>query len=190
MILAGCSSRNAGGTPASPTSLAQSYPTLAPPQLNTGSAPWPAPVASAYWISVAGLPALRGEELEYHIHAHLDVFVNGIRQTVPAFIGIDRQEQVISPLHTHDASGLIHVEDAKPTEYFLGQFFTEWGVRLDARCVGGYCQPDTPIAVYVDGEYYHGDPNGIQITAHEEIAIVIGTPPTAIPDHYEFPPDN
>jgi len=88
----------------------------------------------------------------------------------------------ISPLHTHDTTGVLHTESATPTPNRLGQFFTEWGVRLDKSCVGGYCRPQAPIAIFLDGKRYNGDPRSIGLANHLEIAIVIGSPPSTIPD--------
>src|SRR5262245_29031219 len=49
-----------------------------------------------------------------HIHPHLTIMVNGQQQTIPALIGInvDGRGNPTSflPLHTHDATGTIHVE--------------------------------------------------------------------------------
>ena len=67
-----------------------------------------------------------------------------------------------------------------PAPNRLGQFFTEWGVRLGRACVGGYCRPEQH-RVYVNGKRYTGDPRAILLTDHKEIAIVIGTPPKKIP---------
>lgn len=158
-----------------------------PPLLDTGPAPWPAPDQVTARIAEAGLPALTGERLEYHVHAHLDVLVNGISEPVPANIGIDQVGGRISPLHTHDETGIIHVESATQQTFSLGQFFTEWGVRLDQQCVGGYCSPQTSVLFYVNGQEWSGDPSTIPVTAHEEIAIVVGTAPAHIPGDYAFP---
>ena len=72
------------------------------------------------------------------VHAHLDVFVDGEPIAVPAGIGIniddpevqrfkDPDDSVgyggikrcrkpcISPLHTHDETGIIHTESASPS---------------------------------------------------------------------------
>jgi hypothetical protein len=153
-------------------------------------APWPAPTRNvSALIRAAGLPALPREMLEYHIHSHLDVFVDGKSQTVPKDLGIDVANGVLSPLHTHDDTGLIHVENDEETEFYLGQLFIEWDVRLDRECVGTYCRSSTPIKFYVDGEEYAGDPTRILFESHNEIAIVIGTPPAQIPKDFDFPPN-
>jgi hypothetical protein len=68
----------------------------------------------------------------------------------------------------------------------VGEFFTEWGVRLDAGCVGGYCKPEASIQVFVDGDRFEGDPATIELVDQEEIAIVIGSPPETIPTSIDF----
>lgn len=163
----------------------------------------------------AHLVATTQEEFTTHTHAHLDVFVNGDHVLVPAGIGIDihangvdenpsnyfpnKQYRVgvcdvacLSPLHTHDSSGTLHTESnipgPPPVVFSLGQFFAEWGVKLDSSCVGEFCAPSTEIAFYVGGVKQTGDPAAIPLAANTEIAIVIGSPPSAIPSTWEFQP--
>jgi hypothetical protein len=167
---------------------------------------WPAPPNPLELAERAGLVPERAESLEFHVHAHLDVFVDGKPVVVPAGIGIDItnsgvrrgtveggpayggirgcDEPCISPLHTHDITGVIHTESKDPTPNRLGQFFTEWGLRLDATCVADRCRPATSWAVYVDGRRDEGNPADITLTDRKEIAIVIGTPPATIPSSY------
>ena len=151
----------------------------------------------------AGLVPERAEFLQYHVHAHLDVFFNGESVTVPAGIGIDTTNPAvisddrgvglrgecakpcISTLHTHATDGVLHTETKTPQPNNLGQFFVEWNVRLDSSCVGEFCDPETSIAIYVDGEAFDGDPREIELGDRREIAIVIGSAPDEIPS--EFP---
>src|SRR5919201_239751 len=89
------------------------------PGLQKGSAPWPPEYAKLPdRIAPLGLNALSQEALAFHIHQHLDIFVNGKKVAVPAFIGID-DGSFITELHTHDASGIIHVESAQTKPYTL-----------------------------------------------------------------------
>jgi len=159
-------------------------------------------------VGAAGLTPTAREFFTYHVHAHLDVFLNGRPVPVPGGIGIDIGDPAvhegrtagapsyggiklcaqpcISPLHTHDVTGVVHIEAPTETSFTLRQFFTEWGVRLDRWCVGGYCRAGTSVAVFVNGTRRSGNQADIPLTAHEEIAVVIGTPPTSIPASYEF----
>jgi hypothetical protein len=154
--------------------------------------------------TAAGLVPETSEHLDYHVHAHLDVFLDGVAQIVPGGIGINTADPgvhrgiieghpafggirvpcaqpCISPLHTHDVTGILHTESSTEKENSLGQLFVEWGVDLTATCVGGYCRPSWPISVYVDGRPRAGDPRTIELSDHKEIAIVIGVRPKEIP---------
>jgi hypothetical protein len=175
------------------------------PRPATGAAPWPRPADPLALTRRAGLVPERRESLQYHVHAHLDVYVNGRHITVPPAIGIEIRDPgvksgpqpdgstayggislcaqpCISPLHTHDDTGVLHTESPTPTPNRLGQFFTEWGVRLTPTCVGGYCKPKAPIEIVVDGKRFTGDPRSIELSDRREIAVVIGRPPDRIPN--------
>ena len=116
--------------------------------------------------------------------------VDGRRVTVPAGIGIDDAEGFISPLHTHDESGVIHVESPDVRTFTLGQFFSVWGLRLTPRCLGGYCATGAKqLWVFVDGKRFSGDPRLLPLTAHEEILVAYGTRgqlPRPIPARFDF----
>jgi len=185
--------------PATTSSSSAPPPVLTPKQL------WDAPPNAMALARKAGLVPETIEYLRYHVHAHLDVFVDGRPIVVTSGIGINIDdprvhafpnadgstgyggivkpcEQVcISPLHTHDQTGVLHTESKTPTPNRLGQFFVEWGVRLTDSCVGNPCEPTTPIAFYINGNPYELDPRTIELTDLAEIAIVIGTPPENIP---------
>jgi hypothetical protein len=181
-------------------------PSAAPPapRPSEGAAPWPRPENTLELIAKAGLTPQVREFLSFHVHAHLDIFVNGDPVVVPAGVGIDItdpgvrtgagpsyggitecEHPCISPLHTHDTTGVLHTEAQVDDPNTLGEFFTEWGVTLNDSCVGGYCEPDATIQVFVDGDPYDGNLADISLADMTEIAIVIGTPPDTIPT--EFP---
>jgi hypothetical protein len=156
--------------------------------IQTGPAPWNAALDTLPdRLKPLGLNALTNEGEVVHIHQHLDIYVNGKKVTVPSQIGI-YDGQFLTELHTHDASGIMHVESPTKRTFDLAQFFGVWGVRLTPSCVGGYCKELTPWRLYVDGKPNQGDPRALELKAHQEIAIVIGTPPKTIPTKYKFPP--
>ena len=45
-----------------------------------------------------------------HIPVHLDVFVDGRHVQVPMNIGINDAQGFLTSLHTHDATGIVHIE--------------------------------------------------------------------------------
>jgi hypothetical protein len=185
--------------PKSPTSgptLASGSPAVSPgglPGMLTGSAPWPNNTADLQArLSAIGLPALASEGTVLHIHQHLDIFIDGKKETVPAEIGILTSPQtVFSPLHTHDTSGIIHVESPTEASFTLGQFFDVWGVRFTQSCIGGYCAGDgKTLQVFVDGHRVTGDPAQVELQPHQEIVVAYGTDaelPSPVPSSYTFP---
>jgi hypothetical protein len=87
--------------------------------------------------TLAKVPLLTAEGVATHIHTSLVVMVDGKEKEVPAGIGIDEASGHIAALHTHDTSGLVHLESAKENDsYTLEQFLTVWGMPTDAagRC--------------------------------------------------------
>jgi hypothetical protein len=200
--IAGCADPPLG---ASPGATVSGQPTPGP----TASVVWPAPPDPMGLARAAGLTPEPKEIFVNHVHAHLDVFVEGVPVVVPAGIGINIEDPgvrrfdepdgsvgyggielcgapCISPLHTHDGTGVIHTESGTMEPNHLGQFFTEWGVTLSASCVGEFCSPTTTIAFYVNGEPFTADPSTIELADLAEIAIVIGTPPAIIPSTADF----
>ena len=158
----------------------------------TGKAPWPANIGQlSARLAAIRLPALLQEGTALHIHQHLDVYVEGRQLTVPAGIGIDPADGFISPLHTHDTSGVMHVESPDVRTFTLGQFFAVWGVRLTGRCLGAYCASGPSLVrVFVDGHRVEGDPRQVALAEHQEIVVAYGTPaqlPSPLPQIYDFP---
>jgi hypothetical protein len=154
--------------------------------VQTGPAPWNAGVDHLPdRLDPLGLSQLSSEGVKIHIHQHLDIFVNGKKETVPQGIGI-YDGQFLTELHTHDTAGLMHVESDKRSKFSLGEFFGVWGVRLTKRCIGGYCKPKTPWKLYINGAPYSGDPSTVVLIRHQEFAFVIGKPPKKIPTSYQF----
>lgn len=163
--------------------------------LTTGAASpgerWPAPSDPSAGARRAGLPMLTAEGTVLHHHMHLDVRVNGRAVTVPAGIGIDSARHRVSPLHTHDTTGVIHIESPVRRTFTLGQFFTEWNVPLSRTRLGDlHADARHTIGVYVNGAKATGDPASVPLRQHDEIAVTYGargrTP--HMPASYRFAP--
>jgi hypothetical protein len=178
-------------TPQAVTAAPSTTPTpAASAQGRTSNPPWDAPADASAAVAAAGLPMLGEEGNAVHIHAHLDIIVNGAPVQIPANIGIDNTQQKISPLHSHDTTGVIHIESpTAPATFTLGQFFTEWQVSLTTDHIGGLVTDGThQLKAYVNGKPRAGGPAGIVLAAHDEIAIVYGTQTqqTNVPSTYQW----
>ncbi|QQG39455.1 MAG: hypothetical protein HYS81_03650 [Candidatus Aenigmatarchaeota archaeon] len=98
-----------------------------------------------------------------HWHPTLAIFINDEPYPVPAGVGITLGNNVdndvsgmrMSPIHTHDASGVLHMEQPYPREdtVTLGYFFKVWGARFDETCVIDWCNDGTrDVKMFVNGE--------------------------------------
>jgi hypothetical protein len=176
---------------------------------------WPAPPPAKVvpLAQAVGITVGHFETLQHHVHAHLDVFIDGQHIKVPAALGITIDDpQVhqfpdplgtayggiskacanpcISPLHTHGPSGIIHTESPTDIDHSLGQLFGEWDVKLTDTCVGEFCKPAKPIAIYLNGRVQPlAGASQLKLTAFLEVAIVIGTKPPVIPSKADFNTD-
>lgn len=160
------------------------------PGMQKGPAPWLPEIDNLLSrLNAIKLRALYEEGNALHIHQHLDILVNGKPVTVAAGIGINQVARFISPLHTHDLSGVIHVESDVVRDFTLGQFFDVWGVLFSRDCVGGYCAKGADaLRVFVDGKPVSGDPRNLVLREHQEIAVIYGpaTANVSVPSTYRF----
>jgi hypothetical protein len=132
--------------------------------------------------TVDGIKCESTEQVAYHIHAHLAVFVNGQSRPIPLGIG------VVSPqvsggfaqaskcyywLHTHVQDGVIHIESPTKQIYTLRQFFDEWHQPLSTSAVAG---AKGTVTAYLNGTKVTGDPGSIRLSSHAIIQLDVGTP--------------
>jgi hypothetical protein len=199
VLLTGCGGSDKASKTATSTTATATGVQLGPsfgsmtslPGVLTTPPPWPANAGKLQLrLRAIGLDPLTAEGQALHIHQHLDLFANGRHVTVPANIGIDPSGKFLAALHTHDNSGIMHVESPVVTSFTLGQFFGVWGVRLDARCIGGLCARGAKrLRAWVNGKAVAADPTRIILAEHQEIVLAYGTAaqvPKPLPKSYDF----
>jgi hypothetical protein len=136
---------------------------------------------------VDGIKCEAHENVLFHIHAHLAIFVDGKQKQVQFGIGIGpplRGENAkVGPfvtsgscfawLHTHTADGIIHIESPVKRTFTLGEFFDLWGQKLTTTQVG---PAHGKVTALVNGKVVSGDPRAIRLTKHALIQLDVGTP--------------
>jgi len=115
------------------------------------------PIAIVIVATMVGMFYMSGSKLHssqmvLHNHVQLDVALNGISMPVPAHIGMSQAGedsllygdhsldqygmQGMSPLHTHDDKGTIHVESNTVRDFTLGEFLNIWrGIDTNGKTV-------------------------------------------------------
>src|ERR1700730_6217083 len=100
---------------------------------------------------------LGSESLVFHIHPWVRIIINGQNVSIPGAIGIvnplpegnskwgevygGSSSSSFEPVHTHDASGILHIESPTNTNYTLGQFFQIWAASYSYAVVNGTHRP-------------------------------------------------
>jgi len=191
-ILSACGGGGSGSTPAAaapattPAQPVASTPALASPPLTLKSIN---SMGTAFWADgstanggrgqpISGVECLKTED--YHIHSHLAIFKEGELLAIPSEIGL---QGCAYELHTHNKSGVLHVETSAYRRFTLGQFFAVWGQPLDRNNIAGIT--GLPVAIYInDGAglvEYKDAPADIELRDKREITIIVGKVPAVVP---------
>lgn len=143
---------------------------------------WPAWTGSGQPVDGVGC----AKDETYHIHTLLSIYRNGTRLAMPDAVG---RSGCTYELHTHDATGVIHIETDVPKKFMLSQYFALWRQPFTSTNVAGL---EGPFRYYLieNGKLtrYTGDPMAIELTAYREIVILAGPNPPAVLPKYRWTP--
>lgn len=198
-FISGCGSSSSSSSSGSSASASQSSSSSAP-GVTPGSASNPvgfegvpievgpdlAPASTTQTGTVDGISCGPTEQLAYHIHVHLAVYLDGKLLALPGGIGIPGSAventsegpvaaggQCIYWLHTHAPDGIVHVESPTQRIYNLGNLFDVWHQPLGPDQVA---QARGPVSILINGKSFHANPRQIPILPHEVIQLDVGSP--------------
>jgi len=132
-------------------------------------------------------PCLGSESLFLHIHPYLRIVIDGKNVTIPGAIGIENalpegssnwgevysggSSSCFEPVHTHDSSGLIHIESPQNQNYTLGDFFNIWNQTYSYALFNGTKHP----VVFTDNDILGFTTN----SSYKLVLLVDGKPSSA-----------
>lgn len=148
------------------------------------------PLSPAYALAggtVGNVSCSSTEQLAYHRHVHLAIFVHGQPRSVPPGVGMEPPVQTQDTrqgkfavtakcfywLHTHAQDGVIHIESPVDITFTLGSFFALWHQSLSSNQIGPY---SGSVVATVDGARWSGDPSTIPLKQHAQIVLNLGRP--------------
>jgi hypothetical protein len=140
---------------------------------------------------VANVSCESGEQLATHYHAHVSILYQGNEVNVPANIGIE--SNCFYWLHTHDTTGVIHIEAPKAQAnhtFTLGDFFNVMNKPLSKTQVADFkLTGDDKLVIYIDAKVQPDgtDPRSIPLKNHELIVLEITPPSVDPPPSYTWP---
>jgi hypothetical protein len=141
-------------------------------------------------LPIDGIRCDREEGAVEHVHVVLQLYDRGRSVAVPSNVGIPQGGTCLYWIHTHDASGFVHIESPVKRQFTLGEFFDIWGPELSwTRAASLNAPHGHQLTIWVDGKAWHGkDPRSIVMRDREVIVIQNGPPfaKPARPDWSKF----
>ena len=114
-----------------------------------------------------------------HIHAYVAIYINGKASPLPASVGIPQSSSGSATcfywLHTHDTSGVIHIESPSNEVFTFGQFRDEW----DQQFVSLGFPPELLLngwQIWINGKVYNGSLASVPLEAHNIITLAYNSP--------------
>lgn len=133
-------------------------------------------IANPAYPPVDGIYCDTLEQTVYHIHAHVSIYINGKLSSVPQYVGIASDGSCYYWLHTHDSSGVIHIESPDQHTYTFGNFLDEWSAHFSSLGYPAELDFTTGWKVWVNGQPYTGSFRNIPLTAHALITMAYDSP--------------
>jgi hypothetical protein len=128
------------------------------------------------------------EQLSYHIHVHLTIWLNGSQVTVPSQTGIAPDTSCYYWLHTHDTTGVVHIEAPTPALLNLQQFLDIWGKEFSTLGYQDQLASSTGWTIWIDGKQITGGFNKVAFQPHMVITIAYNSPNVKPDTVYNFAP--
>ena len=124
----------------------------------------------------------------YHIHVHLTIWLNGSQVTVPAQTGIAPDTSCYYWLHTHDTTGVVHIEAPATASLSLQQFLHIWGQHFSTLGFPDQLASSTGWTIWVDGKQISGGFSKVVFQPHMVITIAYNSPNVRPDTVYNFAP--
>ncbi|HEY0755431.1 MAG TPA: hypothetical protein VGD98_15850 [Ktedonobacteraceae bacterium] len=115
-----------------------------------------------------------------HVHAYITMFINGQPSPLPANLGIAQASTGTSTcyywLHTHDASGVLHIESPVNEVFTFGQLRDEWDQQFVSLGFAPELLLTSGWTIWVNGQKYNGSLSSVPLAAHNIITLAYNSP--------------
>jgi hypothetical protein len=139
---------------------------------------------SGKFAPVNGVSCDLQEHSQAHYHAHLSLYINNQAVTVPGNIGVS--DSCLYWLHTHNSTGVVHIEAPKNQVYNLGTFVQIWASRFPELSYPSELNQTSGWSVFINGKPYDGDFRQLQFADHQVITLHYNSPNAPVDTEYNF----
>jgi hypothetical protein len=142
---------------------------------------------------INGISCDKAQHSNYHIHVHITIYINGAQVTIPKNIGIAPDGSCFYWLHTHDATGVIHIEaPQQESGLAVDDFVAVWQGRFSALGFPLQLTVATGWKFFVNGKPFISTGNAplhteIGFHSHDAITLEYGSPNPPPDLFYAFP---
>ncbi len=126
------------------------------------------------------------EQQGYHIHVHLTIWLNGSPVTIPQNVGIASDSSCFYWLHTHDTTGVVHIEAPATASLNLQQFLDIWRQHFSTLGYQDQLASSTGWTVWVGGKQITGGFSKVVFQPHMAITIAYNSPSVKPDTVYNF----
>ena len=128
-------------------------------------------------LTIDGIECGEVEQFAFHIHTQFNITIDNQSYPIPAGIGII-PNNCIYWLHTHDDSGVIHIESPVKEAFNLGQFLHIWNRFNNSDIVVQNITNNTingTVVVYINGTEMNNntDYRDIELKDRGNISLII-----------------
>jgi hypothetical protein len=133
------------------------------------------PGTSVYPV-IDAIPCQRTVARAIHFHAHVSLYISGKRISIPAQVGIVPDETCQYWIHTHDTSGVLHIESPAGISVTLGSFLDIWGQQFRQREYPRQLSDPAGWQVFLNGQPFTGDVHTIVLHSHMLMTLAYHSP--------------
>ncbi|GAC1400580.1 MAG: hypothetical protein NVS4B12_12540 [Ktedonobacteraceae bacterium] len=149
------------------------------------------------YAAINGIPCDDAEHIDFHIHAHVTIYINGQKALIPRNIGIAPDFSCFYWLHTHTSDGIIHIEAPQPqSNEALDDFLTIWHNGFSKLGFPQELTRETGWKIFVNGKPFTAPITSplhteVPLNSHAIITLEYGLPimPPDTATTYHFPPN-
>jgi hypothetical protein len=116
------------------------------------------------------------EQSASHYHALVYIYINGEQVQVPQGVGIASGSSCFYWMHTHDTTGVIHIEAPNGRDFTLGNFLDIWSTKFTQLGYHNELSSADGWMVYIGSQKYNGDFHNIVLKSHMIVTLAYNSP--------------
>ena len=149
------------------------------PSQNSAAQSQPQPTESIFNPAYPPVDSIFCDQLEQtavHYHALVYIYINGQQVQIPQGVGIASDGSCYYWMHTHDNTGVVHMEAPSGRDFTLGNFLNIWSTKFAQLGYRNELSSADGWTVYIGSQKYNGDFHNIVLKSHMVVTLAYNSP--------------